>query len=114
MSERIGPFVVGEKPAPLTYVFQDANGVPISFLGGGYNARFTTREHWAAAPAVDNAAVAVANDASGQVTYTWTGAEFPTPGHYHAELWIGNGSNRFASVKLEYDVRAPVGTVPSI
>ena len=110
MSIDIGPFVTGEKPPPLIYQFLDANGNPIN-LATAYTARFCYRER-DGLPTTANATFADAT--TGQVQYTWTGNEFPTPGHYYGEFWVGNGSSRFASVLLEFDVRAGVCVAPSI
>lgn len=107
----IGPYVVGEKPAPFVYTFQDYAGAALPITG--YAAKFIVRRSDDPAGAQTYNAT-VSNGAAGQVTYTWTGAEFPVPGHYLAEMWVGNGSNRFASVLIRFDVRSAVGPVPNI
>lgn len=107
----IGPYVAGEIPPPLVYSFLDSTGAPIS-LTAGYTAKFSYREQ--ENPVATLAAAAVTNAAAGQVTYTWTGAEFPAAGHYLMEFWVGNGTNRLCSILLESDVRTPVGPVPAI
>jgi baseplate upper protein BppU len=107
----IGPFVVGEKPAPILYSFQDSNGLAINLTG--YTAKFEVREQDAPFTSDRNAAV-VSPPTNGVVQYTWVGDEFPTPGHYLAEFWVGNGGQRWASILIEFDVRGPVGDVPGI
>jgi hypothetical protein len=109
MSVAIGPYVMGEKPAPLTYQFLDSDGAPINLTG--YTAKFSYQEHDGAAT-VANAAVSSPTD--GKVTYTFTGTEFATAGRYRAEFWAGNGTNRFASVDITFNVAVSVGPVPSI
>lgn len=110
----LGEFTQGEIPAPLEYVFNDANGNPISFLGGGYNGRVSIRERWSATPIVDNATATIPNDVSGRVVYTWTAAAFAQQGEYFVHVWAGNGSNRFASDKITYRVRDATGNVPNV
>lgn len=106
----IGPFVVGEKPAPLIYTFQDSNGNALDITG--YTAKFHYKEQNGSY--VEQAATLVNPTTSGQVQYQWTGVEFPTPGHYLAEFWVGNLTQRFASWLIEFDVRAAIGVVPNI
>lgn len=106
---QIGPYVVGEKPPPLVYTFLDSSGLAINLTG--YAAKFTYRETDGSAV---EASATVSAPTSGEVTYTWTGVEFLTSGHYQAEFWAGNGTNRYASLLLQFDVRQPVGAVPNV
>lgn len=110
-SRLIGPFKVGEKPAPLVYTFQDENGAAINLTG--YTVKFNYREREISSASVGNGAL-VSGGTTGQVQYVWTGNEFPTPGHYLAEFWVGNGTQRWASLTIKFDVSAPIGAVPSI
>lgn len=105
----IGPYVVGEKPPPLVYSFKDASGVAINLTG--YSVRFQVQRTDATA-AVFNGTLS--DGPAGTVSYTWTGTEFTTAGKYWAEFWAGNGVNRYASLRLEFTVRAAVGTAPAI
>jgi len=104
------PFVIGEIEPPLEYTFLDQAGVPINLLN--YAAKVTIKEEYGAPLGPLNASVT--NSAGGVVTYVWTGTEYPTPGHYLAEIWVGNGANRYCSVMLSFDVRAPLGAIPAI
>jgi BppU N-terminal domain len=100
----LGEFTQGEIPfANLLHTFQDAAGQPI-FLGGA-QARFCYREQWGT-PTTKTATVS--NPTAGQVSYTWDGSEFLTPGHYQAELWTGEGVHRVASTLFRWTVRAAV------
>lgn len=105
----IGPYVVGEKPPPLEYSFLDSNGAAIDL--SGYQARFVYKEADSAAVTVN---ASVSTPLSGTVEYVWAGTEFATPGHYQAEFWAGNGTNRYASYVMVFQVRDSVGPVPSI
>jgi hypothetical protein len=109
-SVTIGPFKVGEKPSPMIYSFQDSAGVAINLTA--YTVKFNIRERESAVTAVFTATLL--NGPLGQVQYSWTGAEFPTPGHWLAEFWVGNGTQRWASLTIKFDVAAPVGPVPPI
>jgi hypothetical protein len=109
--ECIGPFVVGEKPAPILYQFLDEDGAALPITG--YAAKFSCREQWGLVTK-DGAAATLVSGPLGKVEYDWDGTEFPVPGHYLAELWVGNGTNRFASVLIKFDARSPVASVPAI
>ena len=109
MSVSIGPYVMGEKPAPLTYQFLDSDGAAINLTG--YTAKFSYQEHDGVAT-VANATVS--DPTAGKVQYTFAGTEFATAGRYRAEFWAGNGTNRFASVDILFNVAVSVGAAPSI
>ena len=110
-SVEIGPFKVGEIPLPFTYQFQDSNGAALNITG--YTAKFNCREH-DATTGVFGAAASVSDPVNGIVQYLWVGNEFPTPGHYLAEVWVGNLTERFASVNILFDAALAVGPVPAI
>jgi hypothetical protein len=105
----IGPYVTGEKPAPLQYQFLDSSGVPMDLTG--YTAKLSVQERFGS-PTEYSAVMAVA--ASGVVSYAWTGTEWPTPGRYAIQFWVGNGTNRYASVRMVFAVASSVGPVPII
>lgn len=106
----IGPYTVGEKPAPLVYQFLDHTGAAINLTG--YTAKFQFQR--SDDPAITVLDAEVTDALAGEVTYTWTGTEFSTPGKWWAEFWTGNTTNRFASKRLEASVRASVGPPPTI
>lgn len=105
----IGPYTVGEKPAPLVYQFLKSDGSPEDLTG--WTARFQYQRSDASAVSVN---ATVSDPTQGKVTYTWTGTELSTPGTWWCEFWVGNTSNRLASKRLEAVVRASVGTAPAI
>lgn len=105
----IGPYVVGEKPASLAYSFLDSSGAPINIQG--WTVKFQCQERFGS---VFYGSGSVSDGPNGTALYVFTGAEFPTAGQYRAEFWVGNGTNRFASVDIKFTVAAPVGAPPSI
>jgi hypothetical protein len=105
-----GPFVAGEVPDPLSYTFLYADGTPINLTG--YQARFAYAEQAARdAPVSRTAAL---GPADGEVVYTWEAADLAVPGRYVGELWAGDGTLRYASVRVRWNVHRPVGPPPSI
>ena len=102
----IGPFTAGEIPPPLEVDFKKSDGTPIDFSAGGpWTAKFIYRAYGGAfvtkscpAPTLN----------TGAVTYIWVEADLATPGDYEAEMWVGNGSNRYDSVLFQYQVLAAV------
>lgn len=109
-NKRGGSFVVGEKPFPLQYQFQDSDGVGLAL--SGYTAKFVLREENSATATEFSATWADAT--TGIAEYVWDGTEWPGPGHYLGEIWAGNGVQLFCSELLTFPVRAAVGTVPTI
>lgn len=109
VSVQAGPYVVGEKPMPLQYQFLDSNGSPIDLTG--YTAVFSVREKYGSSTQYN---ASVSGPATGLVQYVWTAAEFPTSGSYLSEFWVGNGTTRYASILIKFDVRTAVGAVPSL
>jgi hypothetical protein len=105
----LGVFTVGEKPAPLQYSYTDFDGNVINLTG--YTATF----QWQ--PVGDPAqvgAATVVTPLTGTVEHAWMGTEFLTPGQHVAQFWVGNGTNRWASVKIRWTVQGGVGGVPAI
>jgi hypothetical protein len=107
----IGPYVVGEKPAPLVYQFLDSAGAPINLTG--YATPEFHFQRTDSSTTVTGAAV-VTDAANGKVSHVWLGTEFTTPGRWWCEFWVGNGTQRYASKRMEARVRAAVGTAPAI
>lgn len=107
--QNLGEFTQGEILMPLTHHFTDATGTAINLLN--FQARFLWREQDGIATTAN---ASVTSPAAGEVTYTFTGPEMASPGHYLAEIWVGNGTNRYCSDRFIYTVRAAVGTVPAI
>lgn len=117
----IGPYRAGEIPPPLVVTFKDSAGVVIDLTS--YQARWITQKHadtgWPAFTASDPAVVTntatVLNQTTnkGQVQYTWVAADFATAGYYEGEMWVGNGANRFASIRYIWQTTSAI-SVPAI
>lgn len=103
------PYVIGEKPSPLEYQFLDSNGSPLVITG--FTAKFNYKENDGAAV---TAAATISDGPNGKARYTFTGTEFATAGHYRAAFIVGNGTNRYESVEINFDVSIGVGVMPNI
>lgn len=109
---RIDELKVGEIPNPLVYQFLDGDGNPLNLTG--YTAKVNIGEKTGGL-SVTNGTATITDAPNGKVTYTFTGGEFPTPGHWEIELWVGNaGTRRYASVHILVDVAYAIGPVPAI
>ena len=100
----VGRFTTGERPAPLVYTFQDAAGTPIDLTG--FSASFVSSDLTGTAVITDPAA--------GEVTHDWVDADM-TVGLHKARVWVGNGSNRYASDLLVWLCEtAHAASIPSL
>jgi len=106
----LGPYTAGEIPPPLEVDFKKSDGAVIDFSQNGpWTAKFVYRSYGGAF--VTRSAVIVAG-ATGAVTYAWIAADFVTPGDFEAEMWVGNGTNRYDSIPFQYTV-LPAVAVPA-
>lgn len=115
MTTPLGPYVTGEIPVPLVHVFTDAAGAALNI--SGFAAKFSYgRRDPSTGDFIDTATrdATITDGPAGEATYTFDGTEMDESGVWVAELWVGNGTNRFASELFEYVVRASVGTAPAI
>ena len=94
----LGAYREGIVPPPIVVTFEDVNGNPIDLT------RFTARLEYrhCGDAIVKRMAVINADQVAnrGQVRYTWVAADFTAVGAHQGELWVGNGSNRYASIYL--------------
>lgn len=108
---RIGPFSVGEKPEPLQITLQDADGAALTLTG--YTASFVIESVDETVSGLAAGTSDIVTPASGITRYTWAAADFTTAGFYRGQMWVGNGTYRYASDIFEWFVR-DVTTAPSI
>lgn len=106
---KLGSYAAGEIPEPWVHQFLDADGTAINITG--YAVRVAYK--------IDNGSQvvrtgALSDAANGKASYTWVAGDFTTAGQMRGEMWVGNGSNRYAQT-FELHVREPQGgTAPSI
>lgn len=116
MSEEIdlGNYVVGEIPPPLVYQFLDSTGAPMNLTG--YQARFQFGLIGAGAPfeSVTTMSGSWEDAATGKVRYIWNSGDFASPGRHVGMFWVGNGTNRYASIRIEWDVCLAPDAAPAI
>jgi hypothetical protein len=102
----IGPFTAGEIPPPLVIIFKDAAGTAIDFSANGpWAGRFVYRSYGGA---FVTKTLTAPNLNTGAVTVTWVSADMATAGDYEGEAWVGNGTNRYDSEPLSWQVRSAV------
>lgn len=110
----IGDMVCGERPNPLVYQFQDSTGAPLVNLTG-YTAQFVIMERDGLPVVVTDSRIQITDAPTARVTYFWNGTEFQTPGTYHAQFWVGNNVQRYASWLITWTAATSVGNiVPNI
>lgn len=112
LTSDIGAFVLGEVPVPLEYTYLDDTNVVLN-LTGFTNAVFQWGTWYGDQPAQTGPAT-VTDPPNGEVTYTWTGAEFTTTGRYVGMFFVNDGSNQFASVMITWNVCTSLTTPPSL
>lgn len=103
------PYVIGEKPSPLEYQFLDADGAAINIAG--FTAKFNYQEQDGVAVSAN---AVISDGVNGKARYVFTGNEFATAGNYRAAFIVGNGTNRYESVEINFDVSIGVGPMPNI
>lgn len=120
----IGPYTVGEIPAPIVVTFRNSDGTAMDLSNVAWTARWVYRRHKAGTqgnfttndPTLVNNAAAVDHGVGatkGQVTYVWVAADFTNDGDFEGEMWIGNLVNRFASERFTWTTRQAI-SVPAI
>lgn len=97
----LAPLVVGEKPAPLQYQYQDSAGVGIPLVGYAVRLLIWERDN---PQNVTTYTGALSDGPAGKVQYTWTGTEFLSPGQWRLRFWAGNTVQRFASTLITVPV----------
>jgi hypothetical protein len=112
---RLGPYSRFEKPSPLVVTFTESDNVTVKDISG-----YTAQAQWKArlGPTMDvvhSFPCSLTNTGTdGQVTVPW-GTANPSPFDLatvvEMEVWVGNGTVRYASEKFRFAVRDTVATV---
>jgi hypothetical protein len=108
----LGPYRQGEVPPPEVLTFEDSTGAPIVLSGFSSKLEY---KRWNSTTVIERSP-SVASDQianKGQATYSWVAADFATAGDFEGEWWVGNGTNRYASIKLRWFVE-PAVAVPTV
>lgn len=108
---RLGPYVAGEIPPAFIYTFLDEAGDPIPLPD--FEAKLVWKRRRTVVE-VDATIDADQFENPGQVTYVWQEGDLDEPGAYKADLWVGDGTSRFASVRLLWTVARAVAPHPEI
>jgi hypothetical protein len=109
----IGPYVLGEKPTPLQISFTDSEGNALDLTG--FTAEFEIIQLDGDTPAGMGAGVSsIPDEANGTTQYVWLEADFQTAGMFRGVMWVGDGSQRYASEFFEWFIRDSSTTIPSI
>lgn len=111
LATRIGPFTLGEKPEPLQITMQDADGAALVLTS--YTAKFVIESVDATVAGLAAGTSSIPTPASGITRYVWAAADFTTAGFYRGQMWVGDGTYRYASDVFEWFVR-DLTTAPSI
>ncbi|PZR71724.1 MAG: hypothetical protein DLM66_00175 [Candidatus Dormiibacter spiritus] len=118
-AQLIGPYRKGEIPPPIVVTFKDYLGNVIDLTG--YAVHFVYRAHtlagWPDYTTTDPTALdrvgSLLSGPLGQAQYTWVTADFAGVGFFEGEMWAGNGTNRYSSVRYQWQVYDAI-LVPSI
>lgn len=118
-AQLIGPYRKGEIPPPIVVSFKDYLGNVIDLTG--YAVHWIYRQHTSAGwpdfttgdPAFVDRTGSLLSGPLGQTQYAWVAADFTTPGYYEGEMWAGNGTNRYSSVRYQWQTYDAI-SVPAI
>src|SRR6056300_64830 len=100
----LGAFAAGEIPPTLSMTFTDFNENAVDLQTFSTFAMNMETIPGVTGP-LGGGAIAFATDGSdGVVEYTWTATDMAEPASYTAQLWVSNGTNRYASDLIIFTV----------
>lgn len=107
----LGAFAEGEIPPPLAHQYLDFDGNPVNLTGFA-----TLQMNIEAVPPVTatlgTGTITVTDAANGIVQYTWVGDDMAEASGYTAQMWVSNGTNKYASDLVTYTVYDGPGSAP--
>lgn len=107
----IGPYTAGEIPEPIVHRFVAHDRTPLDLTG--FDARYVWERAGTTVVSQEQTA-AISNPTDGEVTYGWDASDLEVAGNYTAQIWVGDGANRYASTIFVYEVEDGPGTPPTI
>lgn len=112
-SRNLGEFVLGERPDPIDWPFQFADGTPIPLTGFTAAGRIA---HPDGTITDVTANITIPAPLTGVVRMEWPLDILVTQaGRWRIRLWAGNASDRrYCSQRFHFYASQPVGTIPAI
>jgi len=102
------PLMAGEIPEPLAHTFLDADGTAMNLTG------FDASAVWEHTDGTTGTLSCSAGDSTGEISATVSAAAVASTGVVDVVVWVGNGSNRYASPIWRLLIADPPGAAPSI
>lgn len=106
----LGPYSQFEAPAPLVVTFQTSAGVDMDI--GGYDAVATWKLRGETTVSTITCSI-VGDGSGGEVSVPWGTADpspFDETGTVEMDVWVGDGTVRYASERFRWRVRAVIPT----
>lgn len=108
----LGAFAAGEVPPILSHTFTDFDGVVVDLTGFTTLAMNIEAIPDVTGPLGGGLIVFDGNGSDGIVNYTWTDDDMEEPSGYTAQMWVSNGTNKYASDLIIYNVYDGPGDAP--
>lgn len=99
----LGPYSIGEIPSAFQVTITDDSNNAIDLTG--FTAEFVIE---AVDETIANLGLGtsdITNEVGGVTQYQWVATDFANAGHFRAQMWVGNGTVRYASDVFEWFVR---------
>lgn len=108
----LGDFAAGEIPPPIEHTFLDFDGVVVDLTGFSTLAMNVEAIPEVTGPVGDGSIDMDVDPATGKVSYTWSATDMAEPSGYTGQMWVSNGTNRYASDLFKYKVYDGPGDAP--